>query len=104
MKLKVVSPMGQVFEGEVDGFVINVTTGQKTVLEGHIDFISFFDHSDIKILDTAGSKPVYVANGYLHLVKNEANVMAQIASHDAEEVRQLFDYIQTRKEVDSHAD
>ncbi|EFR86208.1 ATP synthase F1, epsilon subunit, partial [Listeria monocytogenes FSL F2-208] len=51
MKLKIVSPMGQFFEGDVEGFVINTKEGQQTVLEDHIDCLSFFDYSEITILD-----------------------------------------------------
>ncbi len=33
---------GSFFEGEVEGFVINTKEGQQTVLEEHIDCLSFF--------------------------------------------------------------
>lgn len=49
--------MGQFFEGEVEGFVINTKEGQQTVLEEHIDCLSFFDYSEISILDAVASEP-----------------------------------------------
>ncbi|WP_239256716.1 F0F1 ATP synthase subunit epsilon [Listeria ilorinensis] len=101
MKLKIVSPMGQFFEGEVEGFVINTKEGQQTVLEEHIDFLSFFDYSEIVILDDAASEPIFVALGYLHLVQNEANIMAQFASADEKKAERIFERLKKRKRSES---
>ncbi|AIS59043.1 ATP synthase delta/epsilon chain [Listeria ivanovii] len=101
MKLKIVSPMGQFFEGEVEGFVINTKEGQQTVLEEHIDFLSFFDYSEIIILDSIASEPIFVALGYLHLVQNEANIMAQFASTDSKQAERIFERLSKRKPTES---
>lgn len=101
MKLKIVSPMGNFFEGEVEGFVIDTKEGQQTVLEEHIDFLSFFDYSEIIILDNIASEPIFVALGYLHLVQNEANIMAQFASKDAEQAERIFERLNKRKHSES---
>ncbi|EAF5055067.1 F0F1 ATP synthase subunit epsilon [Listeria monocytogenes] len=101
MKLKIVSPMGQFFEGEVEGFVINTKEGQQTVLEEPIDCLSFFDYSEISILDAVASDPIFVALGYLHLVQNEANIMTQFASADAEQAERIFERLNKRKQTES---
>lgn len=90
--------MGQFFEGDVEGFVIDTKEGQQTVLEEHIDCLSFFDHSEIIILDNEGSDPIFVALGYLHLVQNEANIMAQFASTDAKQAERIFERLSKRKQ------
>ncbi|EAD5869294.1 F0F1 ATP synthase subunit epsilon [Listeria innocua] len=101
MKLKIVSPMGQFFEGDVEGFVINTKEGQQTVLEEHIDCLSFFDYSEIIILDSAATEPIFVALGYLHLVQNEANIMAQYASKDADQAERIFERLNKRKQMEN---
>ncbi|EKO3234806.1 F0F1 ATP synthase subunit epsilon [Listeria innocua] len=101
MKVKIVSPMGQFFEGDVEGFVINTKEGQQTVLEEHIDCLSFFDYSEIIILDSAATEPIFVALGYLHLVQNEANIMAQYASKDANQAERIFERLNKRKQMEN---
>ncbi|MBF2608345.1 F0F1 ATP synthase subunit epsilon [Listeria innocua] len=101
MKLKIVSPMEQFFEGDVEGFVINTKEGQQTVLEEHIDCLSFFDYSEIIILDSAATEPIFVALGYLHLVQNEANIMAQYASKDANQAERIFERLNKRKQMEN---
>ncbi|EEQ0537245.1 F0F1 ATP synthase subunit epsilon [Listeria innocua] len=101
MKLKIVSPMGQFFEGDVEGFVINTKEGQQTVLEEYIDCLSFFDYSEIIILDSAATEPIFVALGYLHLVQNEANIMAQYASKDANQAERIFERLNKRKQMEN---
>ncbi|EAF5666093.1 F0F1 ATP synthase subunit epsilon [Listeria innocua] len=101
MKLKIVSPMGQFFEDDVEGFVINTKEGQQTVLEEHIDCLSFFDYSEIIILDSAATEPIFVALGYLHLVQNEANIMAQYASKDADQAERIFERLNKRKQMEN---
>ncbi|EMX5393871.1 F0F1 ATP synthase subunit epsilon [Listeria innocua] len=101
MKLKIVSQMGQFFEGDVEGFVINTKEGQQTVLEEHIDCLSFFDYSEIIILDSAATEPIFVALGYLHLVQNEANIMAQYASKDANQAERIFERLNKRKQMEN---
>ncbi|EOX9981671.1 F0F1 ATP synthase subunit epsilon [Listeria innocua] len=101
MKLKIVSPMGQFFEGDVESFVINTKEGQQTVLEEHIDCLSFFDYSEIIILDSAATEPIFVALGYLHLVQNEANIMAQYASKDANQAERIFERLNKRKQMEN---
>ncbi|EAD5565829.1 F0F1 ATP synthase subunit epsilon [Listeria monocytogenes] len=100
MKLKIVSPMGQFFEGDVEGLVINTKEGQQTVLEDHIDCLSFFDYSEITILDSVATEPIFVALGYLHLVQNEANIMAQFASADAKQAERIFERLSKRKQTE----
>ncbi len=93
--------MGQFFEGDVEGFVINTKEGQQTVLEEHIDCLSFFDYSEIIILDSAATEPIFVALGYLHLVQNEANIMAQYASKDANQAERIFERLNKRKQMEN---
>lgn len=93
--------MGQFFEGDVEGFVINTKEGQQTVLEEHIDCLSFFDYSEIIILDSAATEPIFVALGYLHLVQNEANIMAQYASKDADQAERIFERLNKRKQMEN---
>ncbi|MGY3777924.1 hypothetical protein [Isobaculum melis] len=99
MKLKIVSPMGLVFEGEVKGFVIETRTGQRTLLDQHINMLSFFNYSEIKLLDDAASEPFYVALGYLHVVEDEASIMAQAASKDQKIVERIYKRVAERREM-----
>ncbi len=71
------------------------------MLEEHIDCLSFFDYSEISILDAVASDPIFVALGYLHLVQNEANIMAQFASTDAEQAERIFERLNKRKQTES---
>lgn len=42
-----------------------------------------------------------MALGYLHLVQNEANIMAQFASADAEQAERIFERLNKRKQTES---
>ncbi|HDU1271674.1 TPA: F0F1 ATP synthase subunit epsilon, partial [Listeria monocytogenes] len=45
--------------------------------------------------------PIFVALGYLHLVQNEANIMAQFASTDAKQAERIFERLNKRKQTES---
>ncbi|MHC5250941.1 F0F1 ATP synthase subunit epsilon [Listeria kieliensis] len=98
MKLKIVSPDGTLFDEAVDGFVINTNRGQQTVLDDHIDFLSFFDHSEIVILSNSVPDPIFLSHGYLHLFQNEANVIAHLVTTNEEKAQEFTARLEQSRE------
>ncbi|WP_439443758.1 F0F1 ATP synthase subunit epsilon [Listeria aquatica] len=98
MNLKIVSPDGTLFDEAVDGFVINTNKGQQTVLEDHIDFLSFFDHSEIIILNESVADKFFLSHGYLHLFQNEANVIAHLVTTNEEEAQEFTARLEKSRE------
>lgn len=98
MKLKIISPEGLVYEGNSIGFVINTKMGQQTVLDQHINMLSFFDFSEITLVDDFSSHPLYVALGYLHVIDDVAQIIALAASKNKKSVEEVYKNISNYRE------
>lgn len=90
MYLEVVSPSGVLYQKDVKGFVIDTNTGQRTVLERHADFLSFFEFSKISILSESGDEDLFAALGYVHILDNRAHVIAQLTSNDENHIWGIY--------------
>lgn len=97
MKITLVSPNGIELEKEIEGFTFDSRTGQKTVLSKQIETISFFDFSKLVILDQEGTAPYYMAFGYVHIIGDEAKVLAQLISQDKESIHAMYERIQKKR-------
>jgi F-type H+-transporting ATPase subunit epsilon len=97
MNLTVVSPEGKIYNGETQGFVIDTISGQKTFLDRHADYISFFDLSKLTIISSKDQE-IYVALGYIHIEDNKAVVIAQIASSNETKVKESYNKYKNLKE------
>ena len=86
MKLEIVSPTGVIFQEEVAGFSIMTNSGKRTILERHVDFLSFFQFSEVEIIGVPVEETIYVALGYLYVSQGDAYIIAQLASHKEEKI------------------
>lgn len=90
MKLSLISPEGLHYEQEVDGFVYDSRTGQKTVLADQIETLSFFEFTKLSILSDENSSIFYIALGYVLVQKDESKIVAKIVSEDKEEANAVY--------------
>lgn len=76
-QLKVVTPDGCAFEGQVERFVCRTITGDLAVLTGHTDYCTAIGMGEAHILLEDGSKrSAACMGGMLSVMKGECHVMA----------------------------
>lgn len=91
MKLTIVSPAGEVFSQDIDGFTINTNSGQRTILDRHGDFISFFQFTEINLIGAAiETKNLYSALGYVYVKNNHAYIVAQLVNENREAIEETY--------------
>lgn len=76
-QLKVVTPDGCAFEGQVERFVCRTITGDLAILAGHTDYCTAIGMGEAHILLEDGSKrSAACMGGMLSVMKGECHVMA----------------------------
>lgn len=68
MKLSIYSLQKTLFDGEAEKIIARTTTGEITVLEGHIPLISSFAGPELKIINKKGKgNAIKVSSGFLEV-------------------------------------
>ncbi|WP_206911936.1 hypothetical protein IGL98_000665 [Enterococcus sp. DIV0840] len=100
MKLSLISPEGLHYEQEVEGFVFDSRTGQKTVLAYQIETLSFFNFTKLSILSDEVSDIFYIALGYVLVKENESKIVAKLVSKEEEETEKRYQRLTKRTQKD----
>ena len=78
MKLSIVSPEENLYEGEVKSVKMQGIDGKFQVLNDHAPLISALDKGDIVIEEISGEQKSFAINsGLVELAKNEIHILAQ---------------------------
>ncbi|MTD39046.1 F0F1 ATP synthase subunit epsilon [Erwinia sp. CPCC 100877] len=96
MKLLLISPEGLHYEQEVNGFVYNSRTGQKTVLADQIETLSFFECTELSILAGENSEIFYIALGYVLVKEGESKIVAKIVSKEEAEIDERYQQLMNK--------
>lgn len=96
IKVSVVTPEQDVFEGEADYLGVPSAGGGLGILPDHLPLICFLDIGVLKIVNE--NKPILIAvcRGFLQFIKNSANVITELAIITTEE-KKLEDMDELRK-------
>jgi F-type H+-transporting ATPase subunit epsilon len=78
MKVFVLTPQAQLFEGDVKSIKLPGTNGQFEILDRHAPVVSSLQKGTIYITDTKGSKHKFpIKNGFIEVANNEVNVLVR---------------------------
>ncbi|KKS38518.1 MAG: hypothetical protein A3G49_06435 [Candidatus Sungbacteria bacterium RIFCSPLOWO2_12_FULL_41_11] len=81
MKLSIYSLQKTLFEGEVEKIIARTTTGEITVLDGHIPLISSLRGPGLELIDKKGKKDIIkIDSGFLEIrPESEVVILADTA-------------------------
>lgn len=73
----------------MEGFNLETKTGQRTILSNHINYVGFFDFTELKIIEEKDRKIMYLSSGYVHVTDDEVMIIAEIATEDLTEIKRI---------------
>ena len=76
-QLKILTPDGLFFDGEVQRVVVRTTTGDVAVLKNHIDYLAPLGVGEMRLLMADGVKrSVACAGGFVRVTKSDTRILA----------------------------
>jgi F0F1-type ATP synthase epsilon subunit len=93
MLLTIISPEKKIAYEDVISITIDTDLGQRTILEKHINFISFFDITDVYINLNNGIEKVSVATGYVHIHNNKVVILSELIDIDRQKLDAKYKHI-----------
>lgn len=86
LKFQIVTPEKSLLQEEVDSLSCPTSTGQITILPGHVPLISALDHGELIVRNGGQEKFIAVSGGFVEVRPgNEVIILADSAEH-AEEI------------------
>lgn len=74
-KLKILTPAGEAFSGEVNELFIRTTAGEVGILAGHTDYLAGVTPCAAKLTDSEGKEVrAFCGGGFLSVVAGEASI------------------------------
>lgn len=78
MKLIVLTPEREIFQGDVNSVKVPGLKGQFEVLNNHAPIVAALGKGEVRIIDTQGQKKTFAINkGFLEVLKNEVSLLVQ---------------------------
>lgn len=79
LKLKIVSPEGVAYEGNVESVSVPGSLGQFQILNNHAPIISLLETGEVIYKDLAGERKVKtVKGGFVEVQQNNVNVCVEL--------------------------
>lgn len=79
LKLKIVSPEGVAYEGNVESVSVSGSLGQFQILNNHAPIISLLEAGEVIYKDLAGERKVKtVKGGFVEVQQNNVNVCVEL--------------------------
>ena len=79
LKLKIVSPEGVAYEGNVESVSVPGSLGQFQILNNHVPIISLLEAGEVIYKDLAGERKVKtVKGGFVEVQQNNVNVCVEL--------------------------
>lgn len=78
LKLKIVSPEKNEFEGTADRVVVPGTSGEFEILPNHAPIISTLEKGRVAFYNSDGEHKVNVSMGFVEVQKNEVNICVEL--------------------------
>ena len=72
--LKVITPNGLFFDGEVEMLNVKIAEGYVGILKDHVPLVSTVQISRMEIKTAEGRKVVAISNGVIHVAKNGTKI------------------------------
>ena len=77
MKLIVLTPEKEFFEGEVQSIKVPGITGQFEILDHHAPIVSALTKGEIRITSSQGDTKFTIERGFIEVLNNEVSVLVQ---------------------------
>ena len=78
MKLIVLTPEKEIFQGEVNSVKVPGLKGQFEILNNHAPIVAALGKGDVRIIDVQGERRTFgIAKGFLEVLKNEVSLLVQ---------------------------
>ena len=78
MKLLILTPDKQVFDGDITSVKVPGTSGQFEVLNGHAPIVSSLEEGVVRVIETGGSRKEFnIEKGFIEVINNEVAILAQ---------------------------
>lgn len=78
MKVYILTPTSQLFEGEATAVKVPGTNGQFEILENHAPIVSSLSKGQVFVKDAKGQKLSFdITQGFVEVLKNEVNVLVR---------------------------
>jgi F-type H+-transporting ATPase subunit epsilon len=74
--LKIITPVKTIFSEEIDELTVPTTTGEISILPGHIDILTKVTEGEMIIKRGGKSDNFAVTGGFLELVNNNINLLS----------------------------
>ena len=94
MKLKVVTPTGGFYDGDVSMVELTTTEGEIGIYPDHIPLTAVVAPGVLKILENGGEKEAALMSGFITILPEQVTIMAEVVEwpdeidyHRAEEAR-----------------
>lgn len=83
MKFQLVTPEKIAFEAEVKQLTLPTTSGELTILPGHVPLVSQLAHGALAVQDERGAVHYFaVAGGFLSVTSSGIRILAESADHE----------------------
>ncbi|MDR0820724.1 MAG: ATP synthase F1 subunit epsilon [Endomicrobium sp.] len=100
-EIEILSPEGIIFKGKTASVSFPTTRGIITVLSGHTNLVTKLNSGEIIIETIVGIKKITVSGGFIEIVNNNVNVVAEFAAHfdeiSRQKIKQAIDHAKDMK-------
>ncbi|MBK8954678.1 MAG: ATP synthase F1 subunit epsilon [Saprospiraceae bacterium] len=80
MKVYILTPTSQLFEGDAKSVKVPGTQGQFEILEKHAPVVSSLTVGTVQVTDSKGEKHQFaITKGFVEVLQNEVNVLVRQA-------------------------
>ena len=78
MKLLILTPDKQVFDGDITSVKVPGTNGQFEVLNGHAPIVSSLEGGVVRVIEAGGDRKEFsIEKGFIEVINNEVAILAQ---------------------------
>ncbi len=76
MRLTIITPEKELFNGKVKSVKVPGTSGQFEILNGHAPIVSSLQKGEVRIITDKGEKQTYpIEQGFVEVLRNEVSVL-----------------------------
>jgi F-type H+-transporting ATPase subunit epsilon len=86
MKLTIITPDKEIFNGKVKSVKVPGTTGQFEILNNHAPIVSSLQKGEVRVITDKGEKLVFpIEQGFVEVLRNEVSVLVSQTAVEREE-------------------
>ena len=81
MRLTIITPEKELFDGSVKSVKVPGTSGQFEILNGHAPIVSSLKKGDVRVIDNNGEKQLFpIEQGFVEVLRNEVSILVTQAA------------------------